>query len=153
MQHFFTTGGSSVCTFNTWGSPTSLPFCTITCRKQQRLSYQKCSLVTQHVSFHLLLIVHNFTHFHAYSPLCYELQNTFFILIPNTIELPLVYFWRGKELWALVRIHSACQKPLTTSSCILHLTLFRPLEEGTGPGNVFADGKKEEISTWVYLSS
>lgn len=96
---------------------------------------------------HLVLIVHDFTHFRAYSLFCYELQNTFFILIPNTIELPLVYFWRGKELWALVRIYSACQKPLTTSSCILHLTLFRPLEEGTGPGNVFADGKKEEIST------
>lgn len=105
-----------------------------------------CSVI-QHVSPHLLLIVHNFTHFLANSLLCYELQNTFFILIANTIELPLVYFWRGKELWALVRIHSACQKPLTTSSCILHLTLFRPLEEGTGPGNVSADGKKEEIST------
>lgn len=109
----------------------------------------KCRLLNTAQSLHisLLLIVHNFTHFHAYSLLCYELQNTFFILVPNTIELPLVYFCRGKELWALVRIHSACQKPLTTSSCILHLTLFRPLEEGTGPGNVFADGKKEEIST------
>lgn len=103
--------------------------------------------VTQHVLLYLLLIVQDLTHFHAYLVLCYELQNTFFILIPNTIELPLVYFWRGNELWALVRIRSACQKPLTTSSCILHLTLFRPLEEGTGPGNVFADGKKEEIST------
>lgn len=104
-------------------------------------------IVTQHVLLYLLLIVQDLTHFHAYLVLCYELQNTFFILIPNTIELPLVYFWRGNELWALVRICSACQKPLTTSSCILHLTLFRPLEEGTGPGNVFADGKKEEIST------
>lgn len=95
---------------------------------------------------HLLIAAR---HIHTFSRLCslfcYELQNTFFILIPNTIELPLVYFWRGNEMWALVRIRSACQKPLTASSCILHLALFRPLEEGTGPGNVFADRKKEEI--------
>lgn len=62
----------------------------------------------------------------------------------NTIGLPLVYFWRGNEPWALVRIHSACQKPLTTSSCTLHLTPLRPLEGerrgrwgGVKPGNVF----------------
>ena len=148
MQHFFTTGGSSVCTFNRGGSPSSLPLLHKHMHKRIKdWVFFKCSIVIQHVPLHLLVIVHKFAHFHAYSLLCYELQNTFFILIPNTIELPLVYFWRGKELWALVRIHSACQKPLTTSSCILHLTLFRPLEEGTGPGNVFADGKKEEIST------
>lgn len=105
----------------------------------------KPSSVTQHVYHRLLLIVHNSTRFHASSPLCYELLNTFFILIANTIELPPVYFWRGKEMWALVRIHSACQKPLTTSSCILHLALFRPLEEETGPGNVSLYRKKEEI--------
>lgn len=116
-------------------------------RKKKSGGAIKYSSVTQHVPLYILFVAHDFTHFHAYSLFCYELQNTFFILIPNTIELPLVYFWRGKELWALVRIRSACQKPLTTSSCILHLTLFRPLEEGTGPGNVFADGKKEEIST------
>lgn len=102
---------------------------------------------TQHAPLNLLFVIYQFTHFHAYSLICYELQNTFFILMPNTIELPPVYFWRGKALWTLVRIRSACQKSLTTSSCILHLTLFRPLEEGTRPGNVFADGKKEEIST------
>lgn len=66
--------------------------------------------------------------FTPYSRFYCELQNTFFILIPNTIGLPAVYFWRGKELWALVRICSACQKALTASSCILHLALFRPLE-------------------------
>lgn len=63
----------------------------------------------------------------------------------NTIELPLVYFWRGKELWALVRIHSSCQKPLTTSSCILHLTLFRPLEDRTEPENVLLTERKRKF--------
>lgn len=67
--------------------------------------------------------------FTPYSRFYCELQNTFFILIPNTIGLPPVYFWRGKELRALVRIRSACQKALTASSCILHLALFRPLVE------------------------
>lgn len=55
-------------------------------------------------------------------------SNTFAFSCSNTIELPLVYFWRGKAQWALVRIHSACQNHPTTFSCILHLCLSRPLE-------------------------
>jgi len=43
------------------------------------------------------------------------------------------------------------KKTLTASSCILHLALFRPLEEERGGwlGSVLfsADGKKEDIST------
>lgn len=43
-------------------------------------------------------------------------------------------------------VFGACQIPLTTFSCILHLTLFRPLEEETALGIFlffFADGKRE----------
>lgn len=34
-------------------------------------------------------------------------------------------------------VFGACQIPLTTFSCILHLTLFRPLEEETALGIYF----------------
>lgn len=77
-------------------------------------------------------------------------SNTFAFSFSNTIELPLVYFWRGKAQWALVRIHSACQNHPTAFSCILHLCLSRPLEWDNTMGIFCLTQRKRKFKHKLY---
>lgn len=78
-------------------------------------------------------------------------KNTFTFSYSNTIGLPLVYFWRGKEQWALVRILDACQNHPTALSCILHLSVSRPLERDNSMGMFFARLKGKRKFVWGFF--